>query len=32
MDRDFYAPAVVPFCAQRGIEIMNDVDLLKKLR
>jgi uncharacterized protein len=32
MDRDFYAPAVVAFCAQRGIEIMNDVDLLRKLR
>jgi putative PIN family toxin of toxin-antitoxin system len=32
MDRDFYAPAVAAFCNQRGIEIMNDVDLLKKLQ
>jgi putative PIN family toxin of toxin-antitoxin system len=32
MDRDFYAPAVVAFCRQRGIEIMNDVELLKRLR
>jgi putative PIN family toxin of toxin-antitoxin system len=29
MDRDFYAPAVVAFCGQRGIEIINDVELLK---
>ena len=32
MDRDFYAPAVVAFCRQRGIEIMNDVELLRMLR
>lgn len=32
MDRDFYAPAVVAFCRQRGIEIMNDVELLQVLR
>jgi hypothetical protein len=32
MDRDFYAPAVVAFCRQRGIEIMNDVELLRRLR
>ncbi len=31
MDRDFYAPEVVAFCRQRGIEIMNDVELLGKL-
>jgi putative PIN family toxin of toxin-antitoxin system len=32
MDRDFYAPDVLAFCQQRGIEIMNDVDLLQRLR
>ena len=32
MDRDFYAPEVLAFCQQRGIEIMNDVDLLQRLR
>ena len=32
MDRDFYAPAVVAFCSQRGIEVMNDVELLQRLR
>lgn len=32
MDRDFYAKEVVAFCRQRGIEIMNDVELLRKLR
>jgi putative PIN family toxin of toxin-antitoxin system len=32
MDRDFYAPGVVTFCRDRGIEIMNDVELLQKLR
>lgn len=32
MDRDFYAPPVIAFCRQRGIEIMDDVALLRKLR
>jgi hypothetical protein len=31
-DRDFYAPEVVAFCRQRGIEVMNDVELLRRLR
>jgi putative PIN family toxin of toxin-antitoxin system len=31
-DKDFYVPEVVAFCRQRGIEIMNDVDLLRQLR
>src|SRR5258708_1161462 len=31
LDRDFYAAEVVAFCRDRGIEIMNDVDLLRKL-
>jgi len=31
MDRDFYIPQVVSFCRERGIEIMNDVELLRKL-
>lgn len=32
LDRDFYRPQVIDFCRQNGIEIMNDVELLKKLR
>jgi putative PIN family toxin of toxin-antitoxin system len=32
MDRDFYGQGVIAFCRDRGIEIMNDVELLKKLR
>ena len=32
MDRDFYAPAVVEFCREMGIEIMDDVGLLQRLR
>jgi len=32
MDRDFYAPGVIAFCRERSIEIMNDVELLQKLR
>jgi len=32
MDRDFYSPQVISFCRGSGIEIMNDVELLKKLR
>jgi putative PIN family toxin of toxin-antitoxin system len=31
LDRDFYAAAVVAFCRDRGIEVMNDVELLRKL-
>lgn len=31
LDRDFYAAEVVTFCRERGIEIMNDVELLRKL-
>jgi len=30
-DRDFYVPEVVAFCGDRGIRIMNDVDLLREL-
>jgi len=32
LDRDFYAAEVVAFCQERGIEIMNDVELLRRLR
>ena len=32
MDRDFYTPQVVSFCRECGIEVMNDVELLQKLR
>ncbi|HLI85778.1 MAG TPA: putative toxin-antitoxin system toxin component, PIN family [Bryobacteraceae bacterium] len=32
LDRHFYHPAVLAFCRDRGIEIMSDVELLKKLR
>ena len=31
LDRDFYAAEVVSFCRDHGIEIMNDVDLLRTL-
>ena len=31
LDRDFYAAEVVAFCRDRGIEVMNDVDLVRKL-
>jgi putative PIN family toxin of toxin-antitoxin system len=31
LDRHFYAAEVVAFCRDRGIEVMNDVDLLRKL-
>ena len=31
-DTDFYAPEVIAFCRQRGIEVMNDLDLLRMLR
>jgi len=32
LDRDFYAPQVISFCRERGIEIMNDVELLERLK
>jgi len=32
MDRDFYTPHVISFCQENGIEVMNDVELLEKLR
>jgi putative PIN family toxin of toxin-antitoxin system len=32
MDRDFYSAQVVSFCRESGIKIMNDVELLRKLR
>ena len=31
LDRDFYAAEVIAFCRNRGIEVMNDVDLLRLL-
>jgi putative PIN family toxin of toxin-antitoxin system len=31
LDRDFYTPAVIVFCHDRGIEVMNDVDLLRRI-
>jgi uncharacterized protein len=31
-DADFYAPEVIAFCRQRGVEIMTDVELLGKLK
>jgi putative PIN family toxin of toxin-antitoxin system len=32
MDRDFYSAQVVSFCRENGVEVMNDVELLQKLR
>jgi len=32
LDRDFYAANVISFCDERGIAIMNDAELLRKLR
>jgi predicted nucleic acid-binding protein len=32
LDRDFYEPEVVAFCRQRGVSVMNDVELLQKLK
>jgi predicted nucleic acid-binding protein len=32
LDQHFYKDAVVTFCADRGITILNDVDLLNHLR
>jgi len=31
-DRHFYAPEVIAFCSQRGIKVMNEVDLLRILQ
>jgi hypothetical protein len=31
-DAHFYKPTVLSFCAGRGIQVMNDADLLKTLR
>lgn len=30
-DRDFFAPDVIVFCRERGVEIMDDVTLLRRL-
>jgi predicted nucleic acid-binding protein len=32
IDRDFYEPEVVAFCRQRGVSILDDVELLQKLK
>ncbi len=32
LDRDFLAPEVVAFCLERGVSILNDVELLQKLK
>jgi uncharacterized protein len=32
LDRDFYAPEVLAFCRERGIDIVDDVELLHRLR
>ena len=31
MDRDFYTDNVITFCRMRGVEILNDVQLLQRL-
>lgn len=31
LDRHFFAPEVLSFCAERGIRVMTDVDLLREL-
>ena len=31
-DRDFYLPEVMVFCRQRGIEVMNELELLGRMR
>lgn len=31
-DADFYIPEVIAFCRQHGIEVMNELDLLRRLR
>jgi type III secretory pathway component EscU len=30
-DRDFYAAEVIAFCRQRGIEVMDEIELLRLL-
>jgi predicted nucleic acid-binding protein len=32
LDRDLYEPEVVAFCQKRGVSILNDVELLEKLK
>jgi predicted nucleic acid-binding protein len=32
LDRDFYAADVISFCRERNIKIMNDVELLERLK
>jgi putative PIN family toxin of toxin-antitoxin system len=32
LDRDLYEPEVVAYCRQRGVSILNDVDLLHNLK
>jgi putative PIN family toxin of toxin-antitoxin system len=32
LDRDFYEPEVVTFCLERGVSILDDVELLQKLK
>ncbi len=31
-DRDFYLAEVIAFCRQRGIEVMNELQLLRRMR
>lgn len=31
LDRDFYGPSVLEFCRQRGVSVMTDVELLRRL-
>ena len=32
LDRDFYEPEVVAFCQKQGLSVLDDVDLLQKLK
>jgi putative PIN family toxin of toxin-antitoxin system len=32
LDRDFYEPEVVVYCRHRGVSVLNDVELLQKLK
>ena len=32
LDQHFFEDAVVSFCADRGVTVISDIDLLKKLR
>ena len=32
LDLDFYSPEVISFCSDYGIQILNDVELLQKLK